>query len=101
MVAGRPAIFHEAARGARGVGSYTTYDELTLDDVDGDGLDDVASLHPSNLYILNEDKRVVVTQRPHRPDLDIGEILVPGDYPIVLYRKRRRALIEGCKEPVR
>ncbi|MGE5378933.1 MAG: Rieske 2Fe-2S domain-containing protein [Bacteroidota bacterium] len=55
----------------------------------------------SNLYILNEDKRVVVTQRPHRPDLDIGEILVPGDYPIVLYRKRRRALIEGYREPVR
>jgi phenylpropionate dioxygenase-like ring-hydroxylating dioxygenase large terminal subunit len=54
-----------------------------------------------NLFILNQDKRVVVTQRPHRPDLDIGEILVPGDYPIVLYRKRRRALIEGCKETVR
>ncbi len=54
-----------------------------------------------NRFILNQDKRVVVTQRPARPDLDIGEILIPGDYPIVLYRKRRRALIEGCKEPVR
>jgi phenylpropionate dioxygenase-like ring-hydroxylating dioxygenase large terminal subunit len=54
-----------------------------------------------NLFILNQDKRVVVTQRPAHPDLDIGEILIPGDYPIVLYRKRRRALIEGCKEPVR
>ncbi len=54
-----------------------------------------------NLFILNQDKRVVVTQRPARPDLDIGEILIPGDYPIVLYRKRRRALIEGCREPVR
>jgi phenylpropionate dioxygenase-like ring-hydroxylating dioxygenase large terminal subunit len=48
-----------------------------------------------NLYILNQDKRVVITQRPPRPDLDIGEILIPGDYPIVLYRKRRRALIAG------
>jgi len=26
--------------------------------------------------------------------LDIGEILIPGDHPIVLYRKRRRMLIE-------
>lgn len=48
-----------------------------------------------NLYILNQDKRVVVTQRPPRPDLDTGEILISGDYPIVLYRKRRKALIEG------
>jgi phenylpropionate dioxygenase-like ring-hydroxylating dioxygenase large terminal subunit len=47
-----------------------------------------------NLIILNQDKRVVVTQRPPRPDLDIGEILIPGDHPIVMYRKRRRALIE-------
>jgi len=46
-----------------------------------------------NLYILNQDKRVVVTQRPHRPDLDTGEILIPGDLPIALYRKRRHALI--------
>ena len=50
-----------------------------------------------NLYILNQDKRVVLTQRPKRPDLDNGEILVSGDYPIVLYRKRRRALIETSK----
>ncbi|MCA1900189.1 MAG: aromatic ring-hydroxylating dioxygenase subunit alpha [Chloroflexi bacterium] len=48
-----------------------------------------------NLYILNQDKRVVVTQRPPRPDLDIGETLIPGDYPIALYRKRRRTLIAG------
>jgi phenylpropionate dioxygenase-like ring-hydroxylating dioxygenase large terminal subunit len=48
-----------------------------------------------NSYILWQDKRVVITQRPPRPDLDTGEILIPGDSPIVLYRKRRRALIEG------
>jgi phenylpropionate dioxygenase-like ring-hydroxylating dioxygenase large terminal subunit len=48
-----------------------------------------------NLVIERQDRRVVVTQRPHRPDLDIGEILIQGDSPIVLYRKIRRALIEG------
>jgi phenylpropionate dioxygenase-like ring-hydroxylating dioxygenase large terminal subunit len=51
-----------------------------------------------NRYILWQDQRVVVTQRPPRPDLDIGEILIPGDYPVALYRKRRRALIEGKAE---
>ncbi len=40
-VAGRVKLRHEAARGARGVGSYTAFEELTLEDVDGDGLDDV------------------------------------------------------------
>jgi phenylpropionate dioxygenase-like ring-hydroxylating dioxygenase large terminal subunit len=49
----------------------------------------------ANLVIERQDRRVVVTQRPPRPDLGIGEILIPGDSPIVLYRKIRRALIEG------
>lgn len=49
----------------------------------------------ANLVIERQDRRVVITQRPARPDLGIGEILIPGDYPIVLYRKIRRALIEG------
>jgi hypothetical protein len=48
-----------------------------------------------NFVIERQDRRVVVTQRPHRPDLGIGEILIPGDNPIVLYRKIRRELIEG------
>ncbi len=48
-----------------------------------------------NLVIERQDRRVVVTQRPHRPDLGIGEILIPGDSPIVMYRKIRRDLIEG------
>jgi phenylpropionate dioxygenase-like ring-hydroxylating dioxygenase large terminal subunit len=48
-----------------------------------------------NLIIERQDRRVVITQRPHRPDLGIGEILIQGDSPIVVYRKRRRALIEG------
>jgi len=48
-----------------------------------------------NLIIERQDRRVVITQRPHRPDLDVGEILIQGDNPIVLYRKIRKALIEG------
>lgn len=48
-----------------------------------------------NLIILRQDKRVVITQRPPRPDLDIGETLIPGDHPIVMYRKRRRMLLRG------
>jgi phenylpropionate dioxygenase-like ring-hydroxylating dioxygenase large terminal subunit len=48
-----------------------------------------------NLVIERQDRRVVITQRPPRPDLGIGEILIQGDNPIVLYRKIRRALIEG------
>jgi phenylpropionate dioxygenase-like ring-hydroxylating dioxygenase large terminal subunit len=49
----------------------------------------------ANLVIERQDRRVVVTQRPPRPDLGIGEILIQGDSPIVLYRKVRKALIEG------
>jgi phenylpropionate dioxygenase-like ring-hydroxylating dioxygenase large terminal subunit len=49
----------------------------------------------SNLVIERQDRHVVITQRPNRPDLGIGEILIQGDNPIVLYRKIRRSLIEG------
>jgi phenylpropionate dioxygenase-like ring-hydroxylating dioxygenase large terminal subunit len=49
----------------------------------------------SNFIIERQDRRVVITQRPHRSDLNIGEILIQGDNPIVLYRKIRKSLIEG------
>jgi phenylpropionate dioxygenase-like ring-hydroxylating dioxygenase large terminal subunit len=49
----------------------------------------------ANLVIERQDRRVVITQRPYRPDLDTGEILIQGDGPIVLYRKIRRALIDA------
>ena len=49
----------------------------------------------ANLVVERQDRRVVVTQRPHRPDLGTGEILIQGDNPIVLYRKIRKSLIEG------
>ncbi len=48
----------------------------------------------ANLVIERQDRRVVVTQRPPRPDLGIGEILIQGDHPIVLYRKIRRDLTQ-------
>jgi phenylpropionate dioxygenase-like ring-hydroxylating dioxygenase large terminal subunit len=48
----------------------------------------------ANLVIERQDRRVVTTQRPTRSDLNIGETLIPGDSPIVVYRKRRRMLIE-------
>ena len=51
----------------------------------------------ANLVIERQDRRVVITQRPTRSDLDVGEILIPGDHPIVVYRKRRRALIEEAE----
>jgi phenylpropionate dioxygenase-like ring-hydroxylating dioxygenase large terminal subunit len=49
----------------------------------------------ANLVIERQDKRVVITQQPKRADLDIGEVLIQGDGPIITYRKIRRALIEG------
>jgi len=37
----------------------------------------------------------VLTQRPKKTDLKMGEKLVPGDTPIVAYRRRRRELQES------
>jgi phenylpropionate dioxygenase-like ring-hydroxylating dioxygenase large terminal subunit len=50
----------------------------------------------ANLVIERQDRRIVITQRPTRSDLGIGEILIPGDHPIIVYRKRRRLLIEAA-----
>jgi phenylpropionate dioxygenase-like ring-hydroxylating dioxygenase large terminal subunit len=52
-----------------------------------------------NLVIERQDKRVVITQEPKRADLDIGEKLIPGDGPIITYRRRRRELIEKAAVP--
>ena len=52
-----------------------------------------------NLVIERQDKRVVITQEPKRADLDIGETLIPGDGPIIQYRRRRRQLIEQAAAP--
>lgn len=48
---------------------------------------------PFNRIILNQDKRVVTTQRPVKTSLRMGEKLIPGDGPIVAYRRRRDDLI--------
>lgn len=48
-----------------------------------------------NFIIERQDRPVVITQRPPRADLNIGEKLIPGDGPIITYRKIRRELIEA------
>ena len=45
-------------------------------------------------FIANQDRRVVITQRPKRVELRMGERLIPADRPIVLYRTQRHKLIE-------
>ncbi len=47
-----------------------------------------------NLVIERQDKWVVATQRPYRTSLRMGEKLIPGDGPIVMYRRRREELIK-------
>ncbi len=48
-----------------------------------------------NTAVAHQDRRVVVTQEPKRSDLRIGEKLIPGDAPIIAYRRRRQALIDA------
>ena len=48
-----------------------------------------------NTVVAHQDRRVVVTQEPKRSDLRIGEKLIPGDGPIIAYRRRRQELIEA------
>ncbi len=48
----------------------------------------------ANIYIERQDRRVVVTQRPFRSELRMGEKLIPGDAPVIEYRRRRQALID-------
>ncbi|HTX72664.1 MAG TPA: aromatic ring-hydroxylating dioxygenase subunit alpha [Rectinemataceae bacterium] len=47
-----------------------------------------------SIVIARQDKRVVLTQRPTRSELKMGENLVQGDLPILEYR-RRRSLLKG------
>lgn len=49
--------------------------------------------------IERQDRRVVVTQRPKRSDLYLGEKLIQGDTPIIVYRRRRREMIENATSP--
>lgn len=45
-----------------------------------------------NKIILHQDRSVVLTQRPIKSELDMGEKLIQGDLPIIEYRKRRAFL---------
>jgi phenylpropionate dioxygenase-like ring-hydroxylating dioxygenase large terminal subunit len=49
----------------------------------------------SSLIILRQDKRVVLTQIPKKTALKMGEVLIPGDAPIIAYRKHRQELLES------
>jgi phenylpropionate dioxygenase-like ring-hydroxylating dioxygenase large terminal subunit len=51
----------------------------------------------ANLIIERQDKRIVNTQRPKRTQLRMGEKLIQGDQPIVVYRKLREELIAVAK----
>ncbi len=50
-----------------------------------------------NLLIERQDRRVVVTHQPPRSDLGIGEVLISGDGPVIVYRKIRRQLINSTQ----
>jgi phenylpropionate dioxygenase-like ring-hydroxylating dioxygenase large terminal subunit len=45
-----------------------------------------------NHIVLHQDRRVVETHQPQASSLKMDENLIPGDYPIVLYRKKREEL---------
>jgi len=46
----------------------------------------------SSKVILNQDKRVVLTQRPKKTSMRMGEKLIPADKPIIEYRTMRDKL---------
>ena len=45
-----------------------------------------------NLIVLHQDRRVVETHQPQATQLVMGENLIAGDYPVILYRKKREEL---------
>jgi len=45
-----------------------------------------------NKVVLHQDRRVVLTQKPKKSELKMDEKLIPGDKPIIEYRKRRELL---------
>jgi hypothetical protein len=51
---------------------------------------------PFNIVVAHQDRRVVETHQPQRSGLHIGEKMIPGDRPIIEYRRRREALIEAA-----
>lgn len=51
----------------------------------------------TNIIILRQDKRIVITQIPKKSEVKMDERLIMGDKPIIEYRKHREELIEGFK----
>ena len=49
-----------------------------------------------NFIIERQDRRVVITQEPKRSELRMGEKLIPGDAPIIEYRRLRDELIKSA-----
>lgn len=54
----------------------------------------------SSIVILNQDKRVVLTQRPKKSGLHIGEKLIPADKPIIEYRSIREKLQKASGQEI-
>ncbi len=50
----------------------------------------------TNLFIARQDRRVVVTQRPFRSELRMGEKFIPGDGPVIEYRRWRQSMIDAA-----
>ncbi len=52
-----------------------------------------------NIVILNQDKRAVVTELPPKTWAGMDEALIQGDRPIILFRQRRKELLEAAGLP--
>lgn len=50
-----------------------------------------------NKRVLAEDRPMVLSQDPIRSELEMDELLVPGDRPIVEYRRRRDELLRAAQ----
>lgn len=53
-----------------------------------------------SIIILNQDKRVVLTELPKKTGLHIGEKLIPADKPIIEYRTLRQKLQEKAGQKI-
>jgi len=47
-----------------------------------------------NRKVLHQDRRVVITQVPDKSQLKMSDVLIQGDLPILIYRKRRDELLK-------
>ena len=52
----------------------------------------------ANGVILHQDRRVVLTQRPKKTELQMGENLLRGDAPVIEFRSRRDELKRAARQ---